>query len=203
MTVENGSVNVGRLKTLAEEANREHSQAQRAERQAVKHAVAAGKLLLDAKEEAGHGNFIKWIIENFEGSERVARKYMSFAKAADQKQIEPDEVSTLAEFERLLREQDAEEAHGKYEPEEPDEEYNFGNPNWESEESDAESEPAPQSKKGPSPSKKKDVDPLRDGLKAIGWTLGAASDEQRAEWAQTLHDEIDLYMESLDQEEAA
>ena len=41
MQAESKSVDVGRLKTLAEKANREHSQAQMAARQAVKHAVAA------------------------------------------------------------------------------------------------------------------------------------------------------------------
>jgi hypothetical protein len=203
MTVERESVDAGRLKTLAENANREHSQAQRAKRQSLKHATEAGGLLLKAKEEVGHGNFMKWVKENFEGSERVARKYMRLATAADEKRIDPAGVSSLAEAERLLREQEAEQTHGKYEPEVPGEEYNFRNPNWESEESGAGAEPAPQPAKGPSLSKKKGVDPLRDALKVIGRALGAASDEQRAEWAQILHDEIDLYIGSLDQEEAA
>ena len=125
MTTTSRSVNVGRLKTLAEKANREHSQAQRAAGQAVKHGVEAGGLLLKAKEEVGHGNFMKWVEENFEGSERVARKYMRLATAADQNRIDPDEVSSLAEAERLLREQDAEQTPGEYEPEVPGEEYDF------------------------------------------------------------------------------
>jgi hypothetical protein len=233
MTVERKSVDVGRLKTLAEKANREHSQAQGAAGQAVKHSIEAGGLLLKAKEEVGHGNFIKWIKENFEGSERVARKYMRLATGADQKRIDPDGVSSLAEAERLLREQDAEQTPGEYEPEVPGEEYDFWDRGAESESEEAEpeaqspdldeddfefdddepeqtqegkSESASSRKsasKEPAPSKKKEVDPLRDALKAIGRALGAASDEQRAEWEQLLRDEIDLYMGSLDQEEAA
>jgi hypothetical protein len=171
----------------------------------VKHAAEAGGLLVKAKEEVGHGNFTKWIEDNFEGSERVARKYMSLARAVDQKRIDPDEVSSLAEADRLLREQDAEETHGKYEPEVPGEEYGFWDRGAESEpdEPDAENEPASQPAKGLSPSKKKDVDPLRDAMMANGRALRAASDEQRTEWAQLLHDDIDIYMGSLDQEEAA
>jgi hypothetical protein len=42
MTVEIKSVDVGRLKTLAEKANREHSQAQGAAGRAVQHAVGHG-----------------------------------------------------------------------------------------------------------------------------------------------------------------
>jgi hypothetical protein len=127
MTGTNRSVDVGRLKTLAEKANRAHSQAQRAERQAVEHAVEAGRLLLKVKEEVGHGNFIKWIEENFKGSERVARKYMRLAKAADQNRIDPDEVSSLTEAENMLRDQDAEPTREEYEPEVEGEEYEFDN----------------------------------------------------------------------------
>ena len=205
MIEERRSLDVGRLRLLAEKANREHSQAQRAAGQAVEHAVEAGGLLLKAKEEVGHGNFMKWVEENFEGSERVSRKYMRLATAADQNRIDPEEVASLAEAERLLRDQDAQQTPGEYEPEVPGEEYDFWDRGAESEpeEPNAESEPPPQPPKGPSPSKKKDVDPLRDAMMANGRALRAASDEQRTEWAQLLHDDIDIYMGSLDQEEAA
>jgi hypothetical protein len=87
--------------------------------------VEAGRLLLKVKEEVGHGNFIKWIEENFKGSERVARKYMRLAKAADQNRIDPDEVSSLTEAENMLRDQDAEPTREEYEPEVEGEEYDF------------------------------------------------------------------------------
>jgi Protein of unknown function (DUF3102) len=197
------SMDAGRLVTLAEKANKAHRHAQSAARRRVKHGLEAGKLLMEAKGTVGHGNFTEWVEKNFEGTPRHARRYMTFATAVEQSRIDPDEVSSLAEVERLLRESDAEPTHGKYEPEVPGEEYDFRNPNWESEEPNAGSESPPQPKKGPSPSKKKDVDPLRDAMKAIGRALRAASDEQRSEWAQLLRDDIDIYMGSLDQEEAA
>jgi hypothetical protein len=138
MIVTSRSVDVGRLKILAEKANREHSQAQMAAQQAVKHAVEAGDLLLKVKETVGHGGFTKWIEENFKGTPRHARRYMRLAKAADQNRIDPDEVSSLTEAENMLRDQDAEETptptnfrrglrDDEYEPEVEGEEYEFDN----------------------------------------------------------------------------
>ena len=241
-------VDAGGLKALAENANRMHKQVEGAERlasksakEAVKYAVEAGEILLLAKEEVGHGRFTKWIEENFEGAPCRARLYMRLATAVEQKRIDPAGVSSLAEAERLLREQDAEPKPQEFEPEEPDEEYDFREPGAESElqepepeaqspdldegedefdfdfdydeEDDEpeqtqedESESASSKKsasKEPAPSKKKDVDPLRDAMKAIGRALGAADDEKKVEWAQILRDEINLYMGSLDQKEAA
>ena len=242
MKASSTSVNAGRLETLAEKTNRKHSQVERAERQAsksaaeaVKYAVEAGELLLKAKEEVGHGHFTKWTEENFKGTLCRSRLYMRLATAVEQERIDPDEVSSLAEAERLLREQDAEPKPQEFEPEEPDEEYDFRGRGAESElqepepeaqspdldeddfdddeEDDEpeqtqedESESASSKKsasKEPAPSKKKAVDPLRDALNAIGTAMGAVEGEEREEWAQILRDEIDLYMGSLNQEEAA
>jgi hypothetical protein len=233
------SVDAGRLVALAEKANKAHRHAQGAARRRVKHGLEAGRLLLEAKETVGHGNFTQWVEENFEGTPRHARRYMTLATAVEQNRIDPDEVSSLANAERLLREQDAEQTPGEYEPEEPDEEYEFWERGAESESREAEpeaqspdldeddfdfdddeeeeddepeqtQEDEPESasskksaSKEPAPSKKKDVDPLHNAMKAIGRALGAASDEQRAAWAQELRDEINLYMGSLNQEEAA
>jgi hypothetical protein len=123
MTVRSRSVNVGRLKTLADKANREHSRAQGAARQSVKHAVEAGGLLLQAKKEVSHGDFTRWLEENFEGSPRHARRYMQLATAAAQNRIDANEVFSLREAENILRDQDAEPTREEYEPEMPGEEY--------------------------------------------------------------------------------
>lgn len=40
------------------------------------HAVEIGKLLIQAKEQVGHGNFGKWIEDNFNLSQRVANNLM-------------------------------------------------------------------------------------------------------------------------------
>ena len=119
------TVDAGWLKTLSDKVNREHRHAQSSAQQAVKHAVEAGVLLLKMKETVGHGGFTKWIEENFEGKPRHARRYMRLAKAADQKRIDPDEVSSLTEAENILRDQDAEPTREEYEPEVEGEEYMF------------------------------------------------------------------------------
>jgi hypothetical protein len=242
MKASSTTVDAGSLETLAENANRMHKQVEGAERQAsksakeaVRLAVEAGEILLLAKEEVGHGRFTKWIEENFEGAPCRARLYRRLATAVEQGRIDPAEVSSLAEAERLLREQDAEPKPQEFEPEEPDEKGDFREPGAESDEKEPEAQSADldeddfdfdddeeddepeqtqedesesaSSKKSSSkeraPSKRKDVDPLRDALNGIGRALGAADDEKRIEWAQILRDEIDIYMGSLDQEEAA
>jgi len=109
MSATSRSVDVGRLKILAEKANREHSQAQGAAQRAVEHAVEAGKLLLKAKEEVGYGNFTNWIENNFDGTQRHATRYMRLATAVGQKRIDPDEVFSLRGAEGLLRDRDAEQ----------------------------------------------------------------------------------------------
>ena len=204
MRTSSTTVDAGRLKLLAEKVNREHRQAQRAAGQAVKHAVEAGELLLKAKEAVGHGGFTKWIEENFEGTQRHATRYMRLATAADQKRIDPAEHSSLTEAESLLRDQDAEPTSEEYEPEVEGEEYE----DWDFDDDTpgvaqhgaaedaapcaptAPRAPAPK----PKPSKKKDVDPLRDALKAIGKAMTSVEGEKKAEWGRLLHAEIDLYM---------
>ena len=202
MTGTNRSVDVGRLKTLAEKANRAHSQAQRAERQAVEHAVEAGRLLLKVKEEVGHGNFIKWIEENFEGSERVARKYMRLAKAADQNRIDPDEVSSLTEAENMLRDQDAEPTREEYEPEVEGEEYMFddeeeykkffGEYGLEDREEEHETEPMPQDV-ARKPARKRDLE--TSAFTAINRFIHEVPGEEK--------DRIQSIRERLDMEESA
>jgi hypothetical protein len=176
MQAKSKSVDVGRLKILAEKANREHSQAQRSAQQSVKHGVEAGELLLRAKEEVGHGKFTEWIEKNFEGSQRQATRYMRLATAADEKRIDPDEVSSLREAEGLLRDQDAEQPRAKirrptptnaeFEPEVPDEEYLFADEEefkkWsgecEAEDRDGEHETGPTPKGAtPKPARKGDL----------------------------------------------
>ena len=210
MTGTNRSVDVGRLKTLAEKANRAHSQAQRAERQAVEHAVEAGRLLLKVKEEVGHGNFIKWIEENFEGTPRHARRYMRLAKAADQNRIDPDEVSSLTEAENMLRDQDAELTREEYEPEVEGEEYDFSSQEeyekydfgsqeeyeeWNDEaQGGAAQEPKPrkpEKKSARKPERKHDL--LEAAFDAIHRALEEVEGEERAERIRAIVNRVSLY----------
>ncbi len=197
MTVERKSVDVGRLKTLAEKANREHSQAERAAGQAVKHAVEAGGLLLKAKEEVGHGNFIRWIEESFEGSERVARKYMRLATAVEQNRIDPAAHSSLTGIERFLREQDVDPtpntpSHGltdeEYEPEVPGEEYGMRGPRQ-----DEGNEPAPQGSPR-SPVRKRDLQ--TSAFSAMHRFIHENKGEEK-DRIQAIKEQLDIEEESL------
>jgi hypothetical protein len=67
------------LGELASEINREAQLVEEAFRSAVRHAIRAGELLNEAKAQVGHGNWTAWRTANFDGSERTAQIYMSFA----------------------------------------------------------------------------------------------------------------------------
>ena len=60
--------------------NEEHRLAFRCARDAVEHAKAAGELLLQAKQEIKHGEWISWLEANCEVSPRVAQSYMRIAE---------------------------------------------------------------------------------------------------------------------------
>lgn len=68
------------LSELAERINAEHKAAEAAARSALGHALAAGKLLMEAKAAVNHGEWSAWLADHFEGSERTARAYMRLAK---------------------------------------------------------------------------------------------------------------------------
>lgn len=67
---------------LACEINTEHGHVETHKRSAIKHAIRCGELLLEMKQRVGHGNWLAWVEENFEASERTARNYMEIAKSA-------------------------------------------------------------------------------------------------------------------------
>lgn len=64
------------LDDLAAEANREHALCREAAYSMVRHAVAAGQALNEAKAEVNHGDWLPWLEAKFDGSERTARLYM-------------------------------------------------------------------------------------------------------------------------------
>jgi hypothetical protein len=67
---------------LAREINAEHGHVERYKRNTIKHAIRCGELLLEMKQRVGHGNWLTWVEEHFEASERTARNYMEIAKSA-------------------------------------------------------------------------------------------------------------------------
>ena len=80
MTDQQKAVGGNRLPILAHEINQAHLKVCRAARMSLKHAIAAGRLLLEAKEAAGHGKWLEWLSLNVVVSERTAQDYMRLAQ---------------------------------------------------------------------------------------------------------------------------
>lgn len=71
-----------RLRSLDELAGaiaREHKDARRDLASFARHATAAGAMLLDVKAQLPHGEWLRWLAVNFEGSMRTAQTYMRIA----------------------------------------------------------------------------------------------------------------------------
>lgn len=68
--------------SLVKEIQAEHDAAERDVRSAVEHAVRAGQLLTEAKASLPHGEWGKWLSENFAFSQQWAAGYMRLAKAS-------------------------------------------------------------------------------------------------------------------------
>jgi len=65
---------------LATEINEAHQRVEEAARASAEHARTAGELLLQAKAQVGHGNWLPWVRANCRFSERTAREYMRVAR---------------------------------------------------------------------------------------------------------------------------
>lgn len=75
------------LSDLAAAANREHLACEQAYGSALEHAFRAGEYLLTAKAELEHGEWGRWVGENFDGSERTARGYMRLARVSNRQDL--------------------------------------------------------------------------------------------------------------------
>jgi hypothetical protein len=81
------------LADLAARIRAEHEAAGRALRDGLRHAIAAGALLIEAKQQIGkHGAWLPWLAENCSVPERTAQAYMrvarSFGKLDESKAVE-------------------------------------------------------------------------------------------------------------------
>lgn len=72
------------LALLGQEINQEHRLCADAAYSAVEHAIRAGELLVEAKAGVKHGDWLKWLEENFEGSRQTAQVYMKLHKNRDE-----------------------------------------------------------------------------------------------------------------------
>jgi hypothetical protein len=69
-----------RLPILAASINDHVAAAEAATRRGLEHAIAAGLLLLEAKELVGHGGWLAWLQANCRLGQRQAQTYMRLAR---------------------------------------------------------------------------------------------------------------------------
>jgi hypothetical protein len=84
------------LATLATEINDHHHAAETALRSGLEHALAAGRLLLEAKGQCQHGTWGQWLTDNFEGSARTARCYMQVVERWPEIQTKRQRAAVLS-----------------------------------------------------------------------------------------------------------
>jgi Protein of unknown function (DUF3102) len=102
---------------LVREINTEHGHVETHKRSAIKHAIRCGELLLEMKQRVGHGNWLSWVEENFQASERTARNYMEIAKSAAVADL--SDATTMRSALRALASRPESSRPAKREPEEP------------------------------------------------------------------------------------
>jgi hypothetical protein len=68
------------LADLATRIKSLHAQVLDAGKNVVRKAIEAGVALIDAKRQVGHGNWLRWLKENCELSDRTAEVYMECAR---------------------------------------------------------------------------------------------------------------------------
>ena len=68
------------LPTLASQINAEHEACEKSARSAIGHAMRAGELLIEAKAQVEHGQWLPWLKDNFAGSARTAQAYTRVAR---------------------------------------------------------------------------------------------------------------------------
>lgn len=68
------------LTDIADQANEYHRRAETAAKSAIEYATEAGKLLIEAKQQVRHGEWMPWLKANVAFSERTAQGYMRVAR---------------------------------------------------------------------------------------------------------------------------
>jgi hypothetical protein len=92
------------LVDLAARIRAEHAAVAEAFKDSLKHAIAAGELLVEAKDKLQHGQWLPWLREHCTISERTAQLYMRAAKHRDELEANTQSVAdlTLSEAAALL-----------------------------------------------------------------------------------------------------
>src|SRR5262245_51217023 len=68
------------LAGLATKVKECHKQVVETGKNIVRKAIDAGEALIEAKRQVGHGNFLRWVKDNCQLSERTAEDYMACAR---------------------------------------------------------------------------------------------------------------------------
>ena len=84
------------LTVIASEINREHRLAEEHAAQAVDHAIRCGEMLIEAKAQLKHGEWLPWLAANFEGSEDTAGNWMRLARNSERVRNLPSVRQALA-----------------------------------------------------------------------------------------------------------
>jgi hypothetical protein len=95
-----------RLGDLAARIAAEHEAAGAATRKTLQHAIAAGELLIEAKDRVGHGRWENWLKKTCNVPPRSATKYMKLAEGREiieKNQIGPAADLTINAALRLLK----------------------------------------------------------------------------------------------------
>jgi hypothetical protein len=75
-----GTSRRGELGDLAARINAEHEACASTLKRGLQHAIAAGRLLIEAKDKLKHGGWMRWLRENCQVPERTAQAYMRVAR---------------------------------------------------------------------------------------------------------------------------
>jgi hypothetical protein len=84
------------LAELADRIRVEHQAVSTALKESLRHAIEAGELLIEAKKQVGHGQWLPWLQERCAISERTAQLYMRVAK--NRKEIEEQIRNGIADL---------------------------------------------------------------------------------------------------------
>jgi hypothetical protein len=101
-----------RLPVLAAAIGEHIDAANAATRRSLEHAIAAGLLLVEAKELVGHGEWLPWLQANCRLSERQARTYMRLARHRHRLESAVTADLTIAAAEALVGKPRPERTHG-------------------------------------------------------------------------------------------
>jgi Protein of unknown function (DUF3102) len=104
-----------RLPVLASSINQHLTAAEAATRRGLEHAIAAGSLLIEAKELVGHGEWLAWLRDNCHVGARQAQTFMRLARNRHKlKAIKNESAAhlTIAAAEALVGKPKPEQPHG-------------------------------------------------------------------------------------------